>query len=154
MDVTVPLPGSTGYILLCLGAWITGASAAAYAVYRLDLKRASLGGSRVPQQTLLWIAGLGGWPGALAAELRSRIGRHTGVFRGMLNVIVILQTIMLAMVLVPAGSLPATFDKISAMTFGEVRTADGLNDVRRFGPVGKVSKSTTASTYLCRRSSC
>ncbi len=154
MDSFVPLPGSTGYILLCLGAWMTGASAAAYAAYRLDLKRAALGGSRVPQQTLLWIAGLGGWPGALAAELRSRIGRHTGAFRGFLNVIVILQAILLGMLLVPAGSLPAMFDSMTARAFGGVRTADGLQDVRRFGPLGHESASATASTYLCRRESC
>lgn len=150
MDFYIPLPGSTGYLLLCLGAWFTGASAAAYAVYRLDLKRAAMGGSRVPQQTLLWIAGMGGWPGALAAELRSRVGRHTGAFRGFLNVIVVLQTIMLAMLLVPAGSVPAMFDAVSARAFGEVRTADRLQDVRRFGPVSKVSASAVASTYLRR----
>jgi uncharacterized membrane protein YsdA (DUF1294 family) len=154
MESFVPLPGSPGYILLCLGAWITGASAAAYAVFRLDLNRAALGGTRVPQQTLLWIAGLGGWPGALAAELRSRIGRHTGAFRGFLNVIVILQTILLGMLLVPAGSLPAVFDSMTARVFGEVRTADGMQDVRRFGPLTNESASATASTYLCRRKSC
>jgi uncharacterized membrane protein YsdA (DUF1294 family) len=154
MEFVMPLPGSTGYMLLCLGAWITGASAAAYVVYGLDLRRAAAGGSRVPQQTLLWIAGVGGWPGALAAELRSRVGRHTGGFRGLLNVIVLLQTILLVMLLVPAGSLPATFDRLSALAFGEMRTEDSMQDVRRFGPVGKVSASTTASTYLCRRDSC
>lgn len=154
MDFAVPLPGSTGYILLCLGAWVTGASSATYAVYRLDLRRAALGGTRVPQQTLLWLAGLGGWPGALAAELRSRIGRHTGAFRGFLNVIVILQTILLGMMLVPSGSLPTAFDNVTARVFGAVRTADGMQDVRRFGPLSNESASATASTYLCRRKSC
>jgi uncharacterized membrane protein YsdA (DUF1294 family) len=154
MDFSVPLPGSTGYMLLCLGAWMTGASSAAYAVFRLDLKRAALGGSRVPQQTMLWLAWLGGWPGALAAEFRSRIGRHSGAFRGFLNVIVILQTILLGMLLVPSGSLPTVFDSATARIFGEVRTADGLQSVRRFGPLSNESASATASTYLCRRKSC
>jgi uncharacterized membrane protein YsdA (DUF1294 family) len=154
MDGFMPLPGSSGYLLFCLGAWITGASAAAYAVFRLDLQRAAMGGSRVPQQTLLWIAGLGGWPGALAAELRSRIGRHTGVFRGFLNVIVILQTVLLAMLLVPSGSLPAALDAVSARVIGQVRTVDSMQDVRRFGPLNDQSVSATASKYLCRRKSC
>lgn len=149
----MPSPGTTEYLLLCLGAWMTGASAAAYVVFRLDLRRATEGGSRVPEQILLWIAGAGGWPGALMAEFRSLV-RHTGIFRGILNVIVLLQTILLVMMLIPAGSLPEAFDKITGGAFGEVRTADSMQDVRRFGPLGHASASSTASTYLCRGESC
>lgn len=149
----MPGPGSNAYLLLCLAAWIAGASIAAYMAFRLDLRRAIEGGSRVPAQVLLWIAGAGGWPGALAAEFRSLV-RHTGVFRGILNVIVLMQSILLVMLLVPAGSLPAAFDRITGIALGELRTADSVQDVRRFGPLGKASASTTASTYLCRRDSC
>lgn len=154
MQFAMPLPGSSDYMMLCLGAWMTGASAAAYVVFGLDLRRAAAGGARVPQGTLLWIAGMGGWPGALVAEVRSRVGRHTGAFRGLLNAIVLMQTMMLVLMLAPATGLPAAFASVGQIVSGGLSTAEAKPTVRRFGESARTSRSARASTYLCRGDSC
>jgi len=51
-------------------------SAASFAVYGLDKRRAVVGGRRVPERTLHLLALLGGWPGALFGQRHFRHKTH------------------------------------------------------------------------------
>lgn len=152
MEFALPLPGSAGYIALCAGAWITGASAAAWVVFGLDNRRADRGGARVPESTLLWIAGLGGWPGALMAQRRLERPTHRRTFAGMLHAIVLMQTLTLAMLLLPQGSLMRVVEVAGAAVLGDVRLAEDRG--RRFGPKADIGRAATVASYLCRGDSC
>jgi uncharacterized membrane protein YsdA (DUF1294 family) len=45
---------------------------ASFVAYRIDKRRAGIGGRRVPERTLHLLAFLGGWPGAILAQRRFR----------------------------------------------------------------------------------
>jgi uncharacterized membrane protein YsdA (DUF1294 family) len=47
-------------------------SLASLAAYKFDKRRAAAGGRRVPERTLLVLAFVGGWPGAILAQRRFR----------------------------------------------------------------------------------
>jgi len=47
-------------------------SLVSFAAYGFDKRRAVTGGRRVPERTLLLLAFLGGWPGAIVAQRRFR----------------------------------------------------------------------------------
>jgi uncharacterized membrane protein YsdA (DUF1294 family) len=47
-------------------------SLASFAAYGFDKRRATTGGRRVPERTLLVLALLGGWPGAILAQRQFR----------------------------------------------------------------------------------
>lgn len=51
-----------------IGALYAGTSAATIIYYRTDKKAAVAGGRRVPEQTLLLLGLIGGWPGAIIAQ--------------------------------------------------------------------------------------
>jgi uncharacterized membrane protein YsdA (DUF1294 family) len=58
---------------ICYLLLVIGTSLWAFVVYRLDKQLAQSGGRRIPENKLLLIALLGGWPGAFAAQ---RMFRH------------------------------------------------------------------------------
>lgn len=146
MEFMLPTPGSTEYLLLCLGAWMTGASAAAYVVFGVDKRRAEAGLWRIPERTLLWIAGLGGWPGAKLAQwrLHHQVRRHT--FGGMLNAIALMQFILIVMAVLPNGSLIPVVEFVSAAVLGDVEVSDGKPKARVFGP--KVDANLSSSAFF------
>lgn len=60
-------------VAICYLLLVIGTSLWAFMVYWLDKQLAQSGGRRIPEIKLLFIALLGGWPGAFAAQ---RIFRH------------------------------------------------------------------------------
>jgi uncharacterized membrane protein YsdA (DUF1294 family) len=60
-------------VAVCYLLLVIGTSLWAFFVYRLDKQLARTGGRRIPELNLLFIAFVGGWPGAFAAQ---RIFRH------------------------------------------------------------------------------
>jgi uncharacterized membrane protein YsdA (DUF1294 family) len=48
------------------------ASVASFAAFGFDKRRATTGGRRVPERTLLLLAFLGGWPGSILAQRQFR----------------------------------------------------------------------------------
>ncbi len=134
MEFIIPSPGSPGYLIMCGGAWMTGASAAAYVVFGLDKRRAEAGLWRVPERTLLWIAGLGGWPGAKLAQWRLRHKTRKTNFAGLLNAIALMQFILIVMALLPQGSLLSAVQVIGSAFLGDVEITDGKPKARMFGP--------------------
>jgi uncharacterized membrane protein YsdA (DUF1294 family) len=146
MELAMPTPGSEAYLLLCLGAWMTGASAAAYVVFGMDKRRAEAGLWRVPERTLLWIAGLGGWPGAKLAQwrLHHRVRKHT--FGGMLNAIALMQFILIVMAVLPSGSLIPVVQFFGSAMLGDVEVSDGKPKARVFGP--KVDPNLSSGVFF------
>ncbi|MGL4238690.1 DUF1294 domain-containing protein [Tabrizicola sp.] len=71
----------------------------AYAAFAHDKAQARSGGWRVPEQTLLWLAIFGGWPGAKIAQRRHRHKTRKEPFRTLLNAVGVLQGGLLAMLL-------------------------------------------------------
>lgn len=145
MEFTLPPPGSSGYLLLCLGAWMTGASAAAYAVFGLDQRRAAAGLWRVPERTMLWIAGLGGWPGAKLAQWRLHYRSRNYTFAGWLNAISLMQFLLIALALFPQGSLVTIVDAVGGVVAGDVRLAERNPKARVFGP--KVAENLSVGVF-------
>lgn len=74
IDIRWPLP-----------AWVyvvyIGMSVIAYALYALDKRAAAQGGWRTPEATLLLAGFLGGWPGAVVAQLTLRHKTRKRAFR-------------------------------------------------------------------------
>lgn len=134
MEFMFPSPGSSGYLILCGGAWMTGASAAAYVVFGLDQRRAEAGLWRIPERTLLWIAGLGGWPGAKLAQWRLHHETRKHSFAGMLNAIALMQFILIVMAVLPQGSLVPVVQTVGGALLGEATITDGAPRARVFGP--------------------
>lgn len=134
MEFTVPPPGSSAYLLLCLGSWMTGASAAAYVVFGLDQRRAAAGLFRVPERTLLWIAGLGGWPGAKLAQWKLRHRARQYTFAGWLNAICLMQFLLITLALLPQRGLITAVDAIGSAIAGDVWLAEANPKARVFGP--------------------
>lgn len=68
-----------------LPAWVyvvyIGMSVIAYALYALDKRAAAQGGWRTPEATLLLAGFLGGWPGAVVAQLTLRHKTRKRAFR-------------------------------------------------------------------------
>lgn len=144
MEFIMPTPGTGNALLMYLGAWMTGASAAAYVVFGLDHRRAEAGLWRVPEKTLLWIAGLGGWPGAKLAQWRLHHGGRHG-FRGLLNAIALMEFILIVMATLPNGSLLAAVNVAGTAILGDVALTDGKPKARVFGP--KVDAELSLGVY-------
>ena len=76
--------------------YLLGISAATYAVFADDKRRAIKGMRRVPEKTLLGMALLGGTPGAMAAQHVLRHKTRKEPFRTVLWLITIVQVVILA----------------------------------------------------------
>jgi uncharacterized membrane protein YsdA (DUF1294 family) len=73
-------------------------SLATFAAYGFDKRRASTGGRRVPERTLLVLAFLGGWPGAVLAQRQFRHKTRKVSFRIALWAVVVLHVVLVGMV--------------------------------------------------------
>jgi uncharacterized membrane protein YsdA (DUF1294 family) len=71
-------------------------SVTAFVLYRLDKSAALAGARRTPEDTLLVIGLLGGWPGALVAQRVLRHKSRKGSFQAMFWVSVALNCAVLA----------------------------------------------------------
>ncbi|WP_203579178.1 DUF1294 domain-containing protein [Microbacterium hibisci] len=98
-DLSKPLPSALSWIVLLVFAgafaiayvgfdlpwWLLavygGASVVAFAAYGLDKAAARRGAGRVPEQTLLILGLVGGWPGALVAQQLFRHKTRKRTFR-------------------------------------------------------------------------
>jgi uncharacterized membrane protein YsdA (DUF1294 family) len=60
------------YALAAYLGLVAVTSLASFAAFGFDKRRATTGGRRVPERTLLVLALLGGWPGAILAQRRFR----------------------------------------------------------------------------------
>lgn len=145
MEFIFPSSGSGASALMYLGAWMTGASAAAYVVFGLDKRRAEAGLWRVPERTLLWIAGLGGWPGAKLAQWRLHHRSRRTTFAGMLNAIALMEFLLIAMALLPRGSLLAAVEFAGSAVLGDVMVTEEKPKARVFGP--KVEADLAARAF-------
>lgn len=88
MSIQTPtlLTALAGYLVL-----VTIASVFAYVLYWFDKRRAVAGGRRVPENTLHWVALLGGWPGAIIAQRRLRHKTQKRAFRMVFWITVLLH---------------------------------------------------------------
>ncbi len=133
-------PGTLGFLLLCVGGYVIFASTLAYSLFATDKQRAVAGMWRVPEGTLLLVALAGGWPGAKLAQRRLRHKTRKQPFGATLNLIGLAQGGVLALVLVPAGWLPAGLGEavaagVSALEEGfQPAPAETRVTPRRFGP--------------------
>ena len=70
--LNAPRPALYGYV---------GMSVVAFIAYAVDKRRSKKGGWRTPEATLHWIEFLGGWPGAVPAQLLFRHKTRKSVFQ-------------------------------------------------------------------------
>ena len=77
-------------MLLAL-AWVASASLVAFAVYAWDKRQARRSGRRIPEARLLWLAFLGGAPGAWLAMQRLRHKTQHRRFRILVPLFLVLQ---------------------------------------------------------------
>lgn len=110
--------------LTAIGAWLCLSSAATYAVFGLDRRRAAAGLRRVPEASLLWLSTFGGWPGALAALRRYKAVRFSDPFRGWLRGIVAAQVLFACLSLVPQGAAIAVAEGVVSLALGSVTAAE------------------------------
>lgn len=82
---------STWHLLIALLGWYTGWSAAAWIAFWLDKRRATRGGWRVRERTLLALAAVGGFPGAYAARSRLRHKSRDRAFSWRLHALAVLH---------------------------------------------------------------
>lgn len=85
--------------LVFAGVWLVAANVAAFVAFGLDKRRARDGGRRIPEKTLLMLALLGGSPGAKIAQRRFRHKTRKQPFRTLLNLIVVAQLLLVAVLL-------------------------------------------------------
>ena len=70
---------------MSLAGWFLLVNSMTVAAFRLDRHRAKAGEWRVPKQTLLMLATLGGWPGLKVTQLIARRRLHRRPFRVLLD---------------------------------------------------------------------
>ncbi len=85
------------YAAAYLGS-VAVASVVSFAAYGLDKRRAAAGGRRVPERTLLLLAFLGGWPGAILAMRQFRHKTRKVPFRIAFWVAVVLHVVLVGAV--------------------------------------------------------
>ncbi|QKJ67240.1 DUF1294 domain-containing protein [Deefgea piscis] len=75
-------------------------SAASFALYALDKKQAARGAWRIPEAVLHFIATLGGWPGAWAAQQVYRHKTQKGIFRVMFCLSMLINLVGLSEIMI------------------------------------------------------
>ncbi|TAJ70259.1 MAG: DUF1294 domain-containing protein [Phenylobacterium sp.] len=79
-----------------VGIYLAAINLATFAAFALDKRAAELRAARTPERRLLWLAALGGSPGALAAQQMLRHKTRKEPFRTWLVAIAIVQAAVLA----------------------------------------------------------
>ena len=133
MDM-VPMPGSTGFLILCLGLYLAMVNALTLYLCRLDRRLDAEGRAGIPGWLFVLLAVLGGWP-AMKYELWFEANRAGGM------AVAWAVTVVAAVQVVTAGAiyLPG---RLPDMTVGEMLTQlmqgkskdDKPALPRRFGP--------------------
>lgn len=91
--------------VFALAAYLLFASAFTMLVYGLDKRRAVQDGWRVPERVLLFLALLGGSPGAKLGQWVLRHKTRKQPFGVLLNMIVVVQIVAVVAVTVPVGNI-------------------------------------------------
>ena len=81
-------------LAIWIATWLLGVNAATMLVFESDKRRAQQGLRRVRESTLLWLALLGGSPGALAARRIYRHKTRKQPFSAKLYIICVLQVVL------------------------------------------------------------
>jgi len=79
-------------------------SVTTYILYAYDKAKAKAGGQRIRENTLHWLALMGGWPGAIFAQKIHRHKTYKQPFRTVFWTTVILNCAALIYSLTPAGA--------------------------------------------------
>lgn len=107
--------------LPALGGWLILASVVVYGIMALDRNRARMRAGRVPEASLLWLAGLGGWFGVLLALWRYPATPFSHQFRGWLRGIVAAELIFLGLAGMPPQTMTVLVEGAMTVALGEVR---------------------------------
>lgn len=107
--------------LPALGGWLILSSVIVYVVMALDRNRARMRAGRVPETSLLWLACLGGWLGALVALWRYPATPFSHHFRGWLRGIVAAELIFLGLAGLPPQTMTTVVEGVMTVALGEVR---------------------------------
>ena len=93
----------TPYSILIGSGWVILASCIAYFAIKSDKTHARNGDWRIPEAHLLFLAFVGGWPGAKIAQRRHRHKTRKQPFRTVLNMIPILWVLLGVLALSPGA---------------------------------------------------
>ncbi len=88
-----------------LATWYAAVSISTFAVYAIDKAAARRGAWRTSEQALLWLALVGGWPGALLAQQWLRHKSSKPRFRVVFWSTVALNIVGVALICAYAGNL-------------------------------------------------
>ena len=139
MDIAVFFTDPARLLALSALGYIIVVSALTYLAFANDKRRAVAGERRVPEATLLLLAGLGGWPGAKLAQLRLRHKTRKQPFRLLLNLCGLLLPIWIGLAMAQDVAWAALTDQATTSVQGFLADARGGSAQkpalpRRFGP--------------------
>ncbi|EKD59567.1 MAG: hypothetical protein ACD_54C01273G0003 [uncultured bacterium] len=139
MDIAAFFTDPARLLALSALGYIIVVSTLTYLVFANDKRRAELGDRRVPEATLLLLAGLGGWPGAKLAQLRLRHKTRKRPFRLLLNLCGLLLPLWVGLALAQDVAWAALADQATTSVQGFLADAGGGSTdkpalPRRFGP--------------------
>jgi uncharacterized membrane protein YsdA (DUF1294 family) len=137
-----PLP-----LAAAAGGWLVFASAATWALFRIDRRRAA-GGQRLSESVLLWLSALGGWPGAKLALSRGPQPRFSLTFRGWLNAIIVAEFILVGMLALPRSSVYFVAEQALAVVLGETQVVERERKVGRIVLESERDKALTRVMML------
>lgn len=119
----LPPPGSPAILALCLAVWLLLVNSLTVAAFRIDRRRAKAGEWRVPKQTLLMLATLGGWPGAKLTQILSERKLHRLPFRVLLDVSIVPMALLAGYLTVAQSNWQNTTPEVAAQSTAEVASA-------------------------------